>query len=104
MLACAVATPGDARQRRRADRVIAAPPVENVRLVPDLIRDLPPTEPPIDSLRVHGLVQRNGVKIISLPSRVAHIAPVDRQCLTSRQRHRPEIDDHFSSLTQEVQA
>ena len=75
MLAGAVAAPGDTSQRGRTDRVIVALPVENGGLVPDLIRNLPPTEPPLDPLRIDGLVQRDAIKVIpplSLDSHRSH--------------------------------
>lgn len=77
MLTRRVAAPGDAGQRGRANRMIVASPVKDDGLVPDLIRNLLPTEPSIDSLRVHGLVQRDGVKVASRGSRLPHIAPVE---------------------------
>jgi len=44
--------------------MIVALPIKDDGLVPDLIGDLLPTERSIDSLRVHGLVQRDGVKVV----------------------------------------
>src|SRR5438045_4970100 len=53
VLASAIATFCNTGQRRRADRVITATPVQYDGLIPNLGGDLRPTEPAIHALRVH---------------------------------------------------
>ena len=96
MLACAVAANPDPRQRGRTNGMILANAIEIGRLIPDLVRDLTPTEPPPPPFLVQGLVERECVELTSFCLRRTHARASRNQCLaaklgpTTSQRLRPD--------------
>jgi hypothetical protein len=63
VLACAIATFGDASQSGCADRMIPTMVVQDARLIPYLSRHLPPTESALGPPRVHRRIQSQCVEL-----------------------------------------